>query len=76
MVSNVSQYEALHIPSPSYQKRRAAVAIILRYRRGSHGQTDMSHATNIQEFFNQVKQDPSGEPEILFMQRATRVGDR
>ncbi|KAI8090535.1 NUDIX hydrolase domain-like protein [Thamnidium elegans] len=79
LCTNLNRHEALHIPSPPYQKRRAAVAAILRWRRH---RTDIevggNEVTNLKDFFEQdwVKQDPLGEAEILFMQRATRVGDR
>ncbi|GAA5798612.1 hypothetical protein HPULCUR_004017 [Helicostylum pulchrum] len=81
LCSNLNRHEALHIPSPPHQKRRAAVAAILRWRRH---RTDIEavrgdkKVTSLKEFFEQdwVKQDPLGEAEILFMQRTTRVGDR
>lgn len=76
----MNQYEALHIPSPPTQKRRAAVAAILRWKRH---RTDIptspdSPVRTIKEFFNQpwVREDTEGQAEILFMQRATRAGDR
>lgn len=80
LCSNLNRHEALHIPSPPHQKRRAAVAAILRWRRH---RTDIevgsgNKVTSLKEFFEQdwVKQDPLGDAEILFMQRATRTGDR
>lgn len=76
---NLNQHSSIHIPSPPIQKRRAAVAAILRWRRH---RTDIAvtneRITTIAEFFNQdwIRQDEQGEAEILFMQRTTRVGDR
>lgn len=77
---NLSQHTHLHIPSPPTQKRRAAVAIILRWH--TRKPTAIVHnnkkVTSLQGFFEQpwVKEDKSGHAEILFMQRAARVGDR
>jgi hypothetical protein len=77
---NLSQHTHLHIPSPPTQKRRAAVAAILRWH--SQDRSISLHQnkeiTSLEEFFEQpwVKQDKHGHAEILFMQRASRVGDR
>ncbi|KAI8967380.1 hypothetical protein BDF20DRAFT_232001 [Mycotypha africana] len=77
---NLHQYDHLHIASPPQQKRRAAVAAILRWHRGS---TDIyidneKRIDTLEEFFEQpwVKEDVAGQAEILFMQRTARVGDR
>lgn len=75
---NLNRHDSLHIPSPPYQKRRAAVAAIVRWRpyhhhdKKSHG----NKATSLEEFFQQPWVNEQGEAEILFMQRATRDGDR
>lgn len=72
---NLNAHEHLHIPSPSYQKRRAAVAAIIRCHTTTPPSISRDQVTNLDEFFEQdwVKQ---GQAEILFMQRASRVGDR
>lgn len=70
---NIAQHEAHHIPSPAHQKRRAAVAAIVRWH---NKETKESTPVNsLDDFF---KQDwlKKGEAQLLFMQRATRVGDR
>ncbi|KAI8876915.1 hypothetical protein K501DRAFT_288657 [Backusella circina FSU 941] len=70
---NIAQHEAHHIPSPPHQKRRAAVAAILRWY--NVDAKESTPVNSLDEFFTQdwVKK---GEPQLLFMQRATRVGDR
>lgn len=72
---NLNAYQHLHIPSPSYQKRRAAVAAIIRCHTVSPPSIVRDQVTNLDEFFEQdwVKH---GKAEILFMQRASRAGDR
>ncbi|KAL7330333.1 hypothetical protein PS15p_205297 [Mucor circinelloides] len=72
---NLNAYQHLHIPSPSYQKRRAAVAAIIRCHTVSPPSIFRDQVTNLDEFFEQdwVKH---GQAEILFMQRASRAGDR
>ncbi|KAI8643385.1 NUDIX hydrolase domain-like protein [Parasitella parasitica] len=72
---NLNAYEHHHIASPPYQKRRAAVAAILRCHTANPSSISYYKATNLDEFFEQewVKH---GKAEILFMQRASRAGDR
>ncbi|KAL9537930.1 hypothetical protein MBANPS3_011334 [Mucor bainieri] len=72
---NLNAYEHLHIPSPSHQKRRAAVAAIIRCHTSSPPSIVRDQVTNLDEFFEQdwVKH---GQAEILFMQRASRESDR
>ncbi|KAI7905408.1 uncharacterized protein BX663DRAFT_429353, partial [Cokeromyces recurvatus] len=78
---NVNDYQHHHIPSPPYQKRRAAVAAILRWH-CSHNKERMKNRVDsiktVKEFFEQswVKEDKEGYAELLFMQRTSRVGDR
>lgn len=75
LCDNLNHHDSLHIPSPPHQKRRAAVAAILRWRPRRH--EGPSHkVTSLEEFFQQPWVDEQGEAEILFMQRATRDGDR
>ncbi|ORZ14652.1 hypothetical protein BCR42DRAFT_329413 [Absidia repens] len=74
---------SLRIPSPPSQPRRACVALILRWhtKRPDLVSAADSHSgkpKTIQEFLGQpwVKDDVEGQAELLFMQRATRTGDR
>ncbi|KAI9483613.1 MAG: NUDIX hydrolase domain-like protein [Benjaminiella poitrasii] len=77
---NLNRHDHLHIPSPSYQKRRAAVAAILRWHSHDRQMTNVDYASikTIEDFFEQswVKKDKEGYAELLFMQRASRIGDR
>jgi hypothetical protein len=70
-----------HIPSPPSQPRRACVALILRWHsKQTHEKplTTVDLPKTIDEFFQLpwVKDNVDGRPELLFMQRATRAGDR
>ncbi|KAL2808170.1 hypothetical protein BJX63DRAFT_409977 [Aspergillus granulosus] len=74
-----------HVPNPPQCKKRASVALVLRVRpayshpidRSSPFQNDTS--TSVQQqldtFFSQSWVQ-SGDPEVLFIKRASRVGDR
>jgi hypothetical protein len=75
---NLNQHTHLHIPSPPTQKRRAAVAAILRWHTTQDQCLQNNKVSSLEEFFEQswVKEDKHGRAEILFMQRASRVGDR
>ncbi|KAI8084884.1 uncharacterized protein BX664DRAFT_266311, partial [Halteromyces radiatus] len=77
---HLSSQSPHHIPSPPHQPRRACVALILRWytKRPDLISSNKLYPKTIQEFYELpwVKQDPKGELEILFMQRATRSGDR
>ncbi|KAI8969655.1 hypothetical protein BDB01DRAFT_687733, partial [Pilobolus umbonatus] len=76
---NVNEYRSIILPSPAHQPRRGCVGAILRWRRH---RTDIPISSQpihtIEEFFNQdwVREDTEGEAELLFMRRATRIGDR
>ncbi|KAI8370035.1 hypothetical protein EDC96DRAFT_552436 [Choanephora cucurbitarum] len=76
LVTNLSQHQPIHIPSPPKQKRRGAVAAILRWHCPSHIVSNEKIET-IHDFFEQpwVNQN-DGYAEILFMQRTARQGDR
>ncbi|KAI8332231.1 hypothetical protein BC941DRAFT_436996 [Chlamydoabsidia padenii] len=65
-----------HIPSPITQPRRACVALILRWRSRHPDLTPPTPPKTFEEFFDLpwVKED--GQVDLLFMQRATRTGDR
>jgi hypothetical protein len=74
---------SLYIPSPLTQPRRACVALILRWHSKRPDLIPQATAAayppkTIQEFFELpwVKEDDQGHAELLFMQRATRSGDR
>jgi 8-oxo-dGTP pyrophosphatase MutT (NUDIX family) len=74
-----------HVPDPPPCKKRASVALIVRFRpltpdsvtydSNLCGATAATSEQRLENFFNQqwVQQ---GEPEILFIKRATRTGDR
>lgn len=77
-----------YISSPPEQKRRASVALIIRinpsyshfpkahdYNLSSSSSDHKDEVPRIEEYFHKdwVK---AGDPEILFIKRATRVGDR
>ncbi|KAI9287268.1 hypothetical protein BC943DRAFT_266123, partial [Umbelopsis sp. AD052] len=59
--------------------RRACVSIIIRWKGHEHNYKDKeAMATSWRQFLDKpwVKNNKSGGPELLFMQRATRTGDR
>ncbi|KAJ5105189.1 hypothetical protein NUU61_002536 [Penicillium alfredii] len=72
-----------HIPNPPSCKKRASVALIVRVRPTYHHWPSSTPANDpsrsvpqqLDDFFSQpwVKQ---GDPEVLFIKRASRVGDR
>ena len=72
-----------HIPNPPKCDKRASVALILRVRptydhwSSSPSSTDpsLSVQENLDKFFTQPWVQ-HGEPEVLFIKRASRVGDR
>ena len=74
-----------HIPSPSSSKKRASVALIVRFRPSiAHpanfdsskcGVSAGSTTQRVENFFSQPWVQ-NGEPEILFIKRAARAGDR
>ena len=74
-----------HIPNPPLCKKRASVALVLRIRPTfPHRGSWTPHATsqNSQDFtkclnkFFEQEWVQKGDPEILFMKRAARTGDR
>lgn len=84
---NLHQSPYPHVPNPPECKRRAAVALILRVRPNYYRWPKTPHAPaaasdqptsvsqQLDDFFAQdwVKY---GDPEVLFIKRASRVGDR
>ncbi|KAG2211721.1 hypothetical protein INT47_008818 [Mucor saturninus] len=72
---NLNQHDALHIPSPAQQKRRAAVAAIVRWKTPQVCKTSAVSVRTLDEFFQQ-DWVCDGEAEILYMKRTSRKGDR
>lgn len=72
-----------HVPNPPGCKRRASVALILRVRPTyehwprsiDFGNPSLSVEERLEGFFSQSWVQ-HGEPEVLFIKRASRVGDR
>ncbi|KAH7018539.1 uncharacterized protein B0I36DRAFT_253158 [Microdochium trichocladiopsis] len=73
---------APHVPSPEGCKKRASVAIVIRIRPAfSPGgdaqsqQQQLAQPTTLADFFAQ-EWVHAGDPEVLFIKRASHVGDR
>lgn len=74
-----------HVPNPAPSKKRASVALIVRirpvnpitdnYDPHTCGPTIGGSEQRLENFFDQ-KWVQQGEPEILFIKRASRTGDR
>ncbi|GKZ40575.1 hypothetical protein AbraIFM66951_004244 [Aspergillus brasiliensis] len=85
VLSDLHQRPYPHVPNPPSCKKRASVALILRVRPTYNHWPDSSSLSppdvaasvpqRLQTFFSQdwVR---NGEPEALFIKRASRVGDR
>lgn len=81
----LNQYQYPHVPNPPGCEKRASVALILRVRptfpdRASfepekHGPGGGSNLERLESFFNQ-EWVQRGDPEVLFIKRAAREGDR
>ncbi|KAJ5775997.1 uncharacterized protein N7511_001008 [Penicillium nucicola] len=72
-----------HVPNPSSVKKRASVAVILHVRPSYDHWPETSSDDNTglpieKSLHNFCEQDwvQNGEPEVLFIKRSTRVGDR
>jgi len=80
LLENLEAFKPNIIPSPKSQRRRACVSLIIRWKGSESAQEgkDDSLATSWREFLDKswVKDDKDGGAELLFMQRATRAGDR
>ena len=78
LCQQLQQAKPLHIESPPEQPRRAAVAAILRCRPIEHDSQSIHHDPigNISRFLEQPWVQQASEPELLFIQRATRETDR
>ncbi|KAG2224446.1 hypothetical protein INT45_010512, partial [Circinella minor] len=76
LIQQLQTHRPLHLESPVEQPRRAAVCAIFRCRPTTLIQpTNNTIPTSIQEFLDQPWVNDS-EPELLFIQRATRATDR
>ncbi|KAL4911984.1 hypothetical protein BDW62DRAFT_195674 [Aspergillus aurantiobrunneus] len=74
-----------HVPNPPQCKKRASVALVLRVRPTYNHRPDRSSVTlndtgspvtgQLANFFSQPWVQ-KGDPEVLFIKRASRVGDR
>lgn len=86
VLADLYQHPYPYVPNPPLCKKRASVALILRVRPTYEHWPDPSYPTSAHDhgystraqldgFFSQnwVEQ---GEPEVLFIKRASRVGDR
>lgn len=75
-----------HVPNPPNCRKRASVALVLRVRPTFGHWPDSDHAlsslpddTTTEERLNSFFSQPwveHGDPEVLFIKRASRVGDR
>ncbi|KAL3420852.1 hypothetical protein PVAG01_07297 [Phlyctema vagabunda] len=84
-LTNLSRNPYPHVPNPENCKRRASVAVILRVRPNySHWPSDsdvklvdttQDSAVHLESFFSQSWVQ-NGDPETVFIKRATRDGDR
>lgn len=65
------------LPSPESTKRRASVALVVRVNPSYNHwpETDGQNITSIEEYFAQ-EWVQHGDPEVLFIKRASRKGDR
>lgn len=83
VLSNLHRHPFPHVPNPPACKKRASVALILRvrpiYEHWPTSDETLDHSLPVEdrliEFFAQPWVQ-HGEPEVLFIKRATRVGDR
>ena len=80
-----NQHRYPHVPNPEGCKKRASVALIIRVRPKAAGQAPFqaeqlgrgagSDHARIESFFN-LDWVQRGDPEVLFIKRAARQGDR
>lgn len=83
VLSELYQNPSPHVPNPTNCKKRASVALILRVRptyehwpaTTSIGDPSLPVENRLEEFFAQPWVH-HGDPEVLFIKRASRVGDR
>lgn len=76
LLSSLSSTPHPPLASPEDCKRRASVALVVRIRPSySHWPTSPDKATSLGGFFAQ-EWVQHGEPEVLFIKRASRKGDR
>jgi hypothetical protein len=74
-----------HVPNPEGCKKRASVTLVLRIRpkyrywpepRPTNGDPDPASRTDILDRFFAQSWVQHGDPEVVFIKRAARVGDR
>ncbi|KAJ5726549.1 uncharacterized protein N7483_007906 [Penicillium malachiteum] len=83
VLSELHAHPSPHVPNPPNCKKRASVALILRVRptydhwptSGSIPDPSLPVEKRLEEFFAQPWVQ-YGDPEVLFIKRASRVGDR
>ena len=84
VLNTLSQFPYPHVPNPEGCKKRASVAVIIRVRppfkpvppsHGSIVNIEEAPATSINHFFSK-QWVQEGDPEVLFIKRAGRAGDR
>lgn len=82
---DIHQHPYPHVPDPPGCKKRASVALIIRIRphhahwpdesaSDSSGSTSASIPEQLNDFFSQSWVE-HGDPEVLFIKRASRAGD-
>lgn len=86
VLTDLYQHPYPHVPNPPLCKKRASVALILRVRPTYNNWPDSSYPTSSQDHGSSTKQQldgffsqhwvQHGDPEVLFIKRASRVGDR
>lgn len=83
VLTDLQQHPYPHVPNPPLCKKRASVALILRIRPTYNHWPDSSPSPSrefpvdqqLDAFFSQDWVQ-HGDPEVLFIKRASRVGDR
>lgn len=75
-----------HVPNPEGNKKRASVALVLRVRPAypipsappseDESFSSGSPPKTLEDFFSQSWVAQEGDPEVLFIKRTGRVGDR
>ncbi|KIV86592.1 hypothetical protein PV11_02192 [Exophiala sideris] len=86
VLTHLSEHPYPHVPTPQGTKKRASVAVIIRVRppftpvppsNGSVIAVDQPNSppSSLKEFFSQ-EWVQEGDPELLFIKRAGRAGDR
>lgn len=83
-LSDIAQNRYPHVPNPEGCKKRASVALVLRVR-PNHQDWPLPEPTVLDEGLSAAEQlttffaqswVQNGDPEVVFIKRAARVGDR